>query len=268
MLFRSRESDLLHESFATFEELATTKLERARARQRAAIARAGFDPDEFLGVAEDDSSSRGAAAILAGSLLALAFTRLMDGTPGAPGSTAVPVAPGEVTGSVPARVVTDAIAVAEGAARATLGDVPSAVPVVQRLGDVAPLERRLADRALIAVREARADNLERLLSRGEVNRPQVDEVLAADQELGPQYVWRWGFYGDPTTPFEPHQDLGVSEFTTTDPTGDPALANPGPWPDGDLFQPGDHDGCTCEWEIVMPDGGSMAQLRLDAPEEP
>lgn len=254
-----REDELLRDQFATFQSLAEERLRRAQAQQRKAIEAAGYDPDEFL--AQDTPSS--AAEFLSGALLALAYNRLMEG-PSTPSVIVdgIPSGPGEVTGNIPARVVTQTLAIAEGAATGTAGATPSQAPVFQQLADRRSIERALADRALSALREARADNLERALERG-----RAPERIEAPAEPEPTtlYVWRWGFYGDPTTPFEPHQDLGASEFTTTDPTGDPALSNPLPWPDGALYQPGDHDGCTCEWEIIVGDE-SQVQLRIDAPE--
>lgn len=75
-----------------------------------------------------------------------------------------------------------------------------------------------------------------------------------------EYTWEWGFYGDPTTPFAPHEDL--SGLTTQLPGGDltdeadPDLANSESFPEVDYFWPGDHDGCSCEWVPSIIEAGS------------
>lgn len=246
------EAEALRDAFATFETQATERLRRAQVQQRDVIERAGFDPAEIM---PPTDSTSGAASYLAGALTALAYTRLMTGT-GPQLVSGGRVVAGEVTGAVPARMVTQTLQIAEGAAVGTLGRTPGAAPVFQTVTDRRSIERALADRALTALREARAPNLERALAGPEPEPP---------PELTAEYVWRWAFYGDPVTPFEPHFDLGAVEFTTTDPTGDPALANDQPWPELDLYQPQDHDGCTCEWELVIGDS-SEVQLSLGAPE--
>lgn len=54
--------------------------------------------------------------------------------------------------------------------------------------------------------------------------------------------WRWST-GLPTRPFEPHQRLSGTEFTSWD---DERLANPGTWPSSPFLWPGDHRGCMCD----------------------
>ena len=94
-------------------------------------------------------------------------------------------------------------------------------------------------------------------------RDRLEEALGALSEAPTEYVWVWGFYGEPTTPFDPHQALGDRDFTTTDPEHDPDLYNEGePFLDGDLYQPGDHLGCTCEWISQLSD--QVEQDMVDA----
>jgi hypothetical protein len=62
--------------------------------------------------------------------------------------------------------------------------------------------------------------------------------------------WRW-IYGDPsarTRPFEPHYELDGKEFSSWDAD---VLYNPEPFPPADFFAPGDHDGCLCDFEVVL-----------------
>lgn len=254
-----KESEMLAGAFQTYQGQAQTWIDDAQRRRRAAITKAGFDPDEFI---DDDSRDRSVAAagLLAGTLLALARTRLIEGVaPHVTGPDGSPAIPGEVTGQVPAKVVTDALRVVEGTAHVTPAASPDLAPLVQHLAERA-LSDRVARAALDAIAEARA---ERAAARGETDTPEVETQV-------PVYVWRHGFYGEPLTPFEPHEDLGASEFSTIDPTGDPALSNLGSFPDGDVYQPGDHAGCTCEWEIQLPEGtGAQLSFRDNpTPEEP
>jgi hypothetical protein len=88
-----------------------------------------------------------------------------------------------------------------------------------------------------------------------VDGPTIEERIVGELSIdAPAFVWVHGFYGEPTTIFEPHDAL--DGFTTTTPDADPDLYNTEAWPEGDLFQPGDHDGCTCEW---VPDVGAPSE---------
>ena len=73
--------------------------------------------------------------------------------------------------------------------------------------------------------------------------PLVQDTLT-DNDVGiSNYTW---IHGVTPNPFEPHEDLNGVEFTNWT---DEILANQGEWPDVDFFAPGDHDGCTCDFEI-------------------
>ena len=80
-------------------------------------------------------------------------------------------------------------------------------------------------------------NSELLSQLGQLERTQVG------------YRWVHGFYGEPTRPFEPHDALDGAEGDS--PEADIFL-NADPFPDGDYFAPGDHEGCLCELiEVVL-----------------
>jgi hypothetical protein len=123
-----------------------------------------------------------------------------------------------VTGRVPASLVLDGIKVAEGRSTATMGETLDDMPQV-------------------------FDN---------PARDDVESQLADLVEGTTEYTWAHGFYGDPTSPFAPHEDL--DGFVTTERLTDPGLANGESFPTDDYYQPGDHAGCTCEWVISSPGG--------------
>jgi hypothetical protein len=127
---------------------------------------------------------------------------------------------GEVSGNVPASLAAEALRVGDGLATATLGQSPADQPVTSDVPDTTSVEQALSD--------------------------EVDAPI--------EYTWVWGFYSDPVRPYEIHEDLGASDFKTTDPENDPAL------PDTDFggpAQPGDHDGCSCEWIASLAEGETI-----------
>lgn len=135
-------------------------------------------------------------------------------------------AAGEVSGLVPAALVRDAIRVAEGLAEPIYSNTETGEgPSVRELEEGFTQEQRVAD------------------------------------EMGLEALWRWehGFYGEPRTVFEPHLEL--NGFATDDPKHDDFLANQEEFPLGARYQPGDHDGCTCEWvpEYVDSAGNVVAE---------
>lgn len=211
------EQEILRSSlFDTYRTEAVTELRRARERERAEVTAAGYDPDELLGHDGVDD----AATFLATALFALALVRLNDGHPLEP-------ARGEVSGTVPASLTRQALGIAEGHSQMIPSTDPSVLPDVIEVRGAPDL----------------VDQLTQSIAS--------DETI--DGEPAVVYRWNWGFYGDPNIPFEPHQDLGVSDFETTEITDDPALAvdDRGSWLGVDFYQPGDHDGCTCEWVPVI-----------------
>jgi hypothetical protein len=73
--------------------------------------------------------------------------------------------------------------------------------------------------------------------------PLVQSTLTDNDVSIENYTW---IHGVTPNPFEPHEDLNGVEFANWT---DEVLANQGEWPDVDFFAPGDHDGCTCDFEI-------------------
>lgn len=77
----------------------------------------------------------------------------------------------------------------------------------------------------------------------------IDQIVR-EREPGATRSGQWvhGYYGEPTTPFEPHAALdGIGGPDDTDGPldgfTDDRLANDADWPDGSHFAPDDHDGC-------------------------
>lgn len=227
-----KESDLLAGGFVTYNEQAQAALEDLRRRQRAAIVAAGLDPEDF-GFDDDRAEEIAVAAgatLLGAGLLAIARQRILGGiNHGILGADGTPRIPGEVTGNVPARVVLDAMKVAEGRARAVMPSTADDIPTTGELPGAIWLEERLAE----------------LAAEGDLG------IASGGGERGEvAYEWVHGFYGDPTTDFEPHATLGDETEPFTDRENDPRLLNELAWPEGDTFFPGDHDSCTCEWVPV------------------
>jgi hypothetical protein len=206
-----REDELFRDAFGpTFTQQITEILRRQSAATRSALDSAGFDE---VDTGSDDSRIDAAAGFLAAALLALAIGRAADGHPLMPDR-------GEASGIVPASFARSTLALADGTAGQIPADSPDQLPDVVFIPD---------------------NDLTNRIAEAVGNDPETDG------EPDVSYTWNWGFYGDPLTPFEPHEELGAAEFTTTDIESDPGLANGEGWPDGDFYQPGDHDGCSCEW---------------------
>lgn len=168
----------------------------------------------------DEIAQRTAAGAAAGFLVGALTALARDRMSGAPTETL-----GEVTGLVPAGIVRDAVRVAEGLATVTLGETPDERPTVTAREGVRSL----------------------------------DEILLGPRETRVRYRWVHGYYGEPDRPFDPHLDLNDAEVDDRD---DPAadgydFASGEEWIDSDLYSPGDHPGCTCEWEAVEPASGEL-----------
>jgi hypothetical protein len=74
--------------------------------------------------------------------------------------------------------------------------------------------------------------------------PIVSDVLTSNGLTIATYTW---IHGTTPVPFPEHEALDGVEFSNWT---DDVLANNGDWPDRDYFMPGDHDGCTCDFDIV------------------
>lgn len=88
---------------------------------------------------------------------------------------------------------------------------------------------------------------------GEVAMGESMMGLLDEAGLGVQaFVWVYGPAGR-AHPFEPHAELDGETFENFD---DPVLAIDGDWPDSGFYYPGDHDGCLCDFEMTIIEGGS------------
>jgi hypothetical protein len=86
------------------------------------------------------------------------------------------------------------------------------------------------------------------LARGDaINVP--SDLGGEEPTLIARYVWRHAFYGEPPKEFGPHADLDGVE-ATDDTMGRVYAAPPDEWPYVFQYEPGDHDGCTCELETT------------------
>lgn len=203
------ENELLKKRFLSLRKIAAQLFEGGRAQQVKILRGEEGQDESIVHEIAQDKANESAAEYIEHSLHELAKRRLMTG----PEKQEV----GEVSGSVPARVIREAMQIADGTAAPVYPE--DGLPTVQRAFDYVTADR------------------------------------AAARDLGGdvKYTWVHGYYGDPRNDFEPHFDL--NGFTTTDPEGDADLAVDGSFPEVDLYQPGDHPGCTCEWvSEVVPAG--------------
>jgi hypothetical protein len=203
------EQDLLDHRFDTFATLAAGLIATAeRKKLAAAAAMLGLDRAEL----EDqygetiDTRALAAAGLMVTGLTALAVSA-MSGHAVTAESTQ-----GEFSGPVPFGLVRQAFQVAARGA---------AVPGISDGVGPSPLDE--LSQALVGTGQSI-----------------VEELLAA-QDVRVQLRSTW-IHGDPERPFEPHEALDGLSWVDTMPD---ELINTGDWPDTDVFEPGDHDGCTC-----------------------
>lgn len=231
------EAQLLNRAFDSYEDQVRAWLQARTVAERQAIEDAGFDPEL---VQTDDSMVDEAAIFLGAALLALARQRILDG------SDPVTLAgPGEVSGQIPAQYAAQALRVADGTLGVQHPMSPDHLPSLFTSGR-ASTENMLND----DIRDRLRGVLESELVTAEgAARERLESALGEVSAQPTEYVWTWGFYGDPTTPFDPHLDL--NGYTTTDPEGDPNLYNGESFPEQEMYQPGDHLGCSCEWVVLV-----------------
>ncbi len=245
------EDQLLSGAFTSYEEQAAEWLRALREQERSAIQAAGFDPDVAVpGPESGNDPDLAAAGFLSAALLALARQRIMQG--GDPTSLAVP---GEVSGTVPAQLAAQALRVAQGTATVQRATSPDVLPTVHSF----PTGRAAVQDYLTAeIRDRLAATLrdEATITDDPEARARLEDAIAEASTTTTEYVWTWGFYGQPSRPFEPHERL--DGYITVDPEGDPNLYNDEGWPEGNLYQPGDHLGCTCEWVALLPESVDTA----------
>lgn len=226
------EADLLNGAFGSYETQARSWLERRRRSQVAALESEGYDDAEDL-VPGDETTIAAAAAFLAAALLALGRTRILSGQDPVDLS-----GPGEISGLIPATLAAQALRIADGGAVVTHAATADLLPEVAVLTDAVPLEARIALRLRDALLEGLAGELVPAEAADRPTVPAGDPI---------EYLWVHGFYGEPRVDFPPHAELGEVGFTTLEPDTDPRLYHDEPFPPSRLYQPADHDGCTCEW---------------------
>jgi len=78
---------------------------------------------------------------------------------------------------------------------------------------------------------------------GLTNGPIVSDTLGEGGLEISSYTW---IHGTTANPFPPHEDLDGIEFGDWT---DDVLANDGEFPPRDYYMPGDHDGCTCDFQV-------------------
>lgn len=92
------------------------------------------------------------------------------------------------------------------------------------------------------------------------NGPVVTSTLVGNGlEVG-SYTW---VHGTTPTPFPPHESLDGVEFGSWT---DDILANDGDFPGRNYFMPGDHDGCTCDFQVNWAGGEEPTAEDQEAPE--
>jgi hypothetical protein len=220
-----REDELLRHAFDTFRERAAAEFAVYRERVTKLVEAAGVDvrlPTEADAAAAVDYLVAALTAAVRGRLIHGDAATLAAAAPSMvprarrPAPTGGDVLPGlpdpDELSQAAARFTRNALRIHDRVATFTMPSTPDHPPFVATLDEVPFVER-----------------------------------LTSTMNLAPTWVWRHGFYGEPHTVFEPHDAL--DGFTTTDREGDPDLYNSEPWPDADLYAPGDHDGCTCEWLV-------------------
>lgn len=238
------ESDLLAGAFQSYGTQAQAWLEQRRRQERQIIREERGPDDEDMSGGDENTDALGAAFIVA-ALLALARQRILSG------NEPTDTEPGEVSGAIPAGIITRGLSVASGMAVPTFGETADQIPTLHAAIGARSIEAAIAD----GLRDRLTEHLTGELRMRRADDPNADVTSitnALDQLNQPEptmteYRWVHGFYGEPKTIFEPHEQLGANEFTTTDPEQDEALRNDGSWPETEFFQPGDHLGCTCEW---------------------
>lgn len=330
------EHDALDRAFTTYGADVRRWLDVSTAQQRQVVIDAGLDPDRY--VPDDERARDAAAGFVVAALTALAYDRLTVGT-----AATTPI--GEVSGVVPAKIITGALDVAQGVSTAQLGTTADEMPRLFRTQRPTPEAAIARDEARHVLDDVRAavrageptvlpgevgvvrPRVETITTPGQPSRtvirppsvvrqapplpeppvrpeapvvrplspreapargdrtaperparpePQVREPDAVPVRADDIIEWTWvhSFYGDTIRPFEPHEDLGFSGFTTQLPGGDltddvdPDLAVVGDFPEVEFYAPQDHDGCTCEWvpSIVDPTGEAF-RLTAQRPED-
>lgn len=224
--FGVTEQELFDRRFDTLGAYATGILATAERRKvRAAATAVGFDPDEVEREYDDEIDQRAAAA--SGFLVAGLGQLARQALAGNP--VTVDAGRGEFAGPVPFSVIRQTFAVASQGTIAPTVDHSGPGP--STLDDLASTLR-------------------------DVGSTLVQDLLDT-AEVAVQLRSTW-VHGDPDRAFPPHEDLDGLSWVDTQPD---ELANTEDWPDTDVYEPGDHEGCTClietDYEPYDGDGGAV-----------
>lgn len=219
------EDELLDDSFEDAADQVESLFRERQARRRrvllAGLAAWGLTRERIdtLWSASEDQRAANISAYLSSALFSEARARLAN----RPAVEALFAPQGEVPfdPTIPTGIVTDTVRLANGASPGPGAQVPD--PITD---DGA---------AAFDVTDASLEGL-------------IAEVLPG---VAVSYMW---VVGEPSRPFEPHQDLAGVEFD------DASMAevlgkSADEWPYGlDIWRPGDHIGCQCSWEAIWSEG--------------
>lgn len=240
------EEEMLSHAFDTFNELTIAEVRRYRERQAALVAR--LDVDVPL---PDSPPPELIADYLVAGLTAMVRARLRIGDRAMVAASLTRLTPlkrrllemggRELVKHAP-RVNDD-----------DNFDLPTGLPDPDELASAAA---RLVRNALFSADgrvhpqlPSTPDRLPTVVVTGDEMAPTIEDRLVLEFSVEPVWRWEHGFYGEPLRPFDAHEQL--DGLITTDRDGDPNLFNGDSWPPFDLFAPGDHEGCTCEWVVAV-----------------
>jgi signal transduction histidine kinase len=244
------EEEMLDHAFDTFTERAIEEVRRYRERQAVIVEKLGGG----VRLPEDPLPEQVADFLVAG-LTAMVRQRLLVGDRAAVMAALPTLIPrNKLLKKLAGQAARDLVKRAPRHRREPDNfDLPTGLPDPDELASAAA---RLVRNALYAADgrvhvqlPATPDRLPTVITSESTMAPSLEERLVLKFNVAPEWEWVHAFYGEPRTVFEPHEAL--DGFTTTDREGDPGLFNPDAWPEVDLFAPGDHGGCTCEWVVSV-----------------
>lgn len=230
------EQELLDHAFDTYADQATETIRVSeRKKIRAAAIAAGLDVDQVERDWEDriDQRAERAAGFLAAGLGMLARATLS-------GSAPAPAAVGEYAGPVPFGMIRNAWAI--GATGAAAPSIDESGPGAH--GDIGGLSRKLTGLGASAVAE-----------------------VLGDAELATVETSTWS-HGDPDRPLQGHLDLdGVSWQAGGEYPPALYVSAEDAWLDREMYEPGDHEGCSClietTYEPTSADTAPTADVGVD-----